>query len=133
VVVADNQKLFDQFKMTVEAKRKGEQLFNENKKVLDSMYAVLQDPKTPAPEKQRLSEQVITGREQLQDFNEKYAAEQSAQVWSRITSYMNEFAREKGYAIIVGKGTSNVLYAEDSKDITEELIVFLNKKYDGSD
>lgn len=132
VVVADNQKVFDGFKMTIEAKREGEKIFNQNKKVLDSIYARLQDPSTPASEKQQLTEQVVAGREQLQDFNENYAAQQSDKAWSRITSYMAEFAREKGYEIVVGKGTSNVLYAEDSKDVTHELIAFLNQKYEGS-
>lgn len=51
-------------------------------------------------------------------------------IWKRLNPYIVEYGKEKGYAYIYGaNGTGNVLYADESEDITEELIEYVNKRY----
>ena len=51
----------------------------------------------------------------------------------RITSYTKMYAEQKGYKVVLGKSNKqNVLYAEDSQDQTNQLLAYINKKYEGN-
>lgn len=54
------------------------------------------------------------------------------QVWSQINQYMGEFGEENHYEFIFGAaGTGSVMYARKNKDITEQVIIFINRRYHG--
>jgi len=72
--------------------------------------------------------------------NELYAAlnrkaeqtnkEIESMIWKRLNPYLVDYGKENGYMYIYGaNGTGNVLYADKSQDITEELIKYVNKRY----
>jgi outer membrane protein len=51
-------------------------------------------------------------------------------IWKRLNPYLVDFGKEQGYLYIYGaNGTGNVLYADASEDITEEIIKYVNKRY----
>lgn len=132
IVYVDNTKLFDGFVMTKEMKRVGEKEFNSRKLVLDDLYAKLQSPSISASEKKVLMQQFIQGKTELEQFNQVFAAEQTEKIWSRIKSYTTEFSKEKKYQLVVGSDNKQtVLFAEEKIDVTNELLTYLNKKYEG--
>ncbi len=52
-------------------------------------------------------------------------------VLEKINKFTAEYAKRKGYDIVLGTTLSgNVLHAEPNYDITEDLIIELNKAYD---
>jgi outer membrane protein len=52
--------------------------------------------------------------------------------YSQINSFVKEYAEKNGYDIILGTTEEgNVMYGTDKKDITEEVLLLLNKKYKG--
>lgn len=54
------------------------------------------------------------------------------QIWDRINTYVQGYGKENGYTYIFGaNGDGSMMYAEDSKDITEEIISIINTKYAG--
>lgn len=54
------------------------------------------------------------------------------EVLNQINSFIEEYAIEEGYTLVLGTTLSgSLLYGEKSMDITEELIENLNKKYSG--
>jgi outer membrane protein len=64
--------------------------------------------------------------------NEALAKEYSDQIWGQINQYANDFGKTDGYDYILGaSGDGTLMYADDSKDVTEELKVFINAKYQG--
>ena len=131
-VYVDSVKLFDSFAMTKEMKRAGEKEFNSRKSTLDNMYAALQSPSISAAQKEQLMQQFIKGKEELEQFNQTFAAEQTAKIWSRIRSYTSEFSKEKNYQLIVGSDNKQtILFANENIDITNDLLTYLNKKYEG--
>ena len=48
-----------------------------------------------------------------------------------INDYIKEFGKRKGYKIIFGaSGGGNIMYADESSDLTEEVLKGLNAEYD---
>ena len=131
IVYVDTVKLFDGFVMTKEMKRVGEKEFNSRKLVLDNLYSNLQSPTISASEKKELMQQFIQGKEELEQFNQTFAAEQTTKIWSRIKSYTAEFSKDKNYQLVVGSDNKQaVLFADEKIDITNDLLIYLNKKYE---
>lgn len=55
-----------------------------------------------------------------------------AGVLSQVNAFVEQYAQEKGYDLIVGTTTDgNVLYGDPALDITEDLLEALNKNYRG--
>ncbi|WP_264566847.1 OmpH family outer membrane protein [Flavobacterium sp. N3904] len=132
IVYVDSVKLFDGFVMTKEMKRVGEKEFNSRKLVLDNLYSNLQSPTISASEKKELMQQFIQGKEELEQFNQTFAAEQTNKIWSRIKSYTAEFSKDKNYQLVVGSDNKQaVLFADEKIDVTNDLLIYLNKKYEG--
>lgn len=131
-VYVDNIKLFNDFSMTKELKSSGEKEFNSRKLVLDNLYSNLQDPSLSASQKKELMQQFIHSKEEFEQFNQTFAAEQSAKIWSRIKSYTSEFSKDKNYQLVVGSDNKQmVLFADEKIDVTSDLLTYLNKKYEG--
>ncbi len=63
-------------------------------------------------------------------LQEEYQKELQA-LTDTIKSFMNSYAQEKGFDFILCKssGIDNVLYANESYDVTEEVVAALNKRY----
>jgi outer membrane protein len=132
IVYVDTVKLFDGFRMTKEMKRAGEKEFNSRKLVLDNLYSNLQSPTISASEKKELMQQFIQGKEELEQFSQTFATEQTTKILSRIKSYTAEFSKDKNYLLVVGSDNKQtILFADEKIDITSELLSYLNKKYEG--
>lgn len=133
IVFVDNVKLFDGFNMTKELKKRGEQEFNSRKKVLDSLYAALQQEGASEIQKEAITRELIAKKQEFEAFNQQFATEESAKIWSRINGYTSDFSKEKNYDFILGsENKRSVLFAKETVDITNELIIYVNKKYEGN-
>lgn len=133
IVYVNNSKLFDDFNMTKEMKRVGEREFNVRKNSLDVLYSKLQSQKKSEGEKKMLIQQFIQGKEELEQFNQSFATEETSKIWSRIQGYTSEFSQENKYQLVIGsQNKQSVLYADENIDVTNELLTYINKKYEGS-
>ncbi len=91
-----------------------------------------------SPEQRARTEESLMRKEQdLRLFSENAAAklqeDQSKfneQLFDKVSKYLKEHTKEKSYKIVFNftKG-SGILYANDSLDITEEVLEGLNKQY----
>lgn len=132
IVYVDNNKLFEEFRMTKEMRKTGEKEFNLKKKNLDSLYIEIQREDLSKEVKEIMMKEFISKREEFDQFNQKFAVEESTKIWSRISSYSKDFSKDNDYKIIIGSNNKqDILYADDSVNITEELIAYINKKYSG--
>lgn len=129
IYYVDNVKLFDGFSMTKQMKSIGEKEFNKKKKEVDSLYIIVQNA---ASSNKSTTEIFIKKREDLEKFNQEYAINEVEKIWSRINVYSNEFSEQKGYTIVIGSDNKrNVLYASKKIDITNDLLAYMNNKYEG--
>lgn len=118
--------------MTKELKKIGEKEFANRKSNLDSLYSKLQSSNVSSSDKKNLMQEFIQKKEELNQFNDYFGAEQSSKIWTRIKSYSTEFAKENNYQIILGSDDKgNVLFAGESIDITDNFLTYINKKYEG--
>lgn len=132
IVYVDNVKLFNNFSMTKELKNAGEKEFNLKKLKVDSLYTTLQVPGTSTSDKKIIMQQFLQQKEELEQFNQYFAAEQTTKIWARIKSYSSEFSNDKNYQLIIGSDDKQtVLFADEKIDVTDDLLTFLNKKYEG--
>ena len=131
-VYVDNNKLFEGFNMTKEMKRVGEKEFNARKKGLDLMYSKLQSQSILEEDKKTIMQQFIRAKEELEQFNQSFATEESSKIWSRIHGYTANFSQENKYQLIIGsQNKQTVLFASENVDVTNELLTYINKKYEG--
>ncbi len=67
-------------------------------------------------------------------FNQYYQLSNqdvSKKIWDRLNPLMQEFGENKGLQIMIGAtGSGTVLYGSKKNDVTDELIQFINTKYD---
>lgn len=132
VVYIDNNQLFNDFYMTKELKRLGEKEFNSKKSNVDFIYGKIQSAQTTASEKKILMQEFIQSKEELEQFNQIFASEQSSKIWARIKSYSKEFSEENNYQLLIGsENKTNILFAADEIDVTNDLLKYINKKYEG--
>lgn len=130
IVYVDKVKLFEGFKMTNEMKSVGEKEFEKKRLVVDSLYANLQ--KEDQKSNSQLVQEFVQKRDELDQFNQSFAIQESDKIWKRINSYVKEFSQEKGYKMIIGSENNNeVLYADEKIDVTPQLLLYINKKYEG--
>ncbi len=112
IVYSDNIKLFDGFNITKEMKHIGKKEFNARKASVDSLYTKVQSPTISDKDKKIVMKQSIQCREILEQFNQIFDLEQYSKIWSRIQSYLDAFSKNK----------QEILYADQSVAITNELL-----------
>ncbi|MNK30914.1 Outer membrane protein (OmpH-like) [compost metagenome] len=132
IVFVDNIQVFERFQMSIDMKKIGENELNLRKKTVDSLYKLLNNP-AYTQVKDNIMKEFIFEKENLENFTGKFAEEESLKIWTRINAYTKEFSNEKGYKIVLGKqANENILYGSVEKDISNELIEYMNNKYEGN-
>jgi len=67
-------------------------------------------------------------------FNQYYmqsSKEISKKVWERLNPTIEEFGKDRGMQLLIGaNGAGTVLYGDKQKDVTDELIQYVNTKYE---
>lgn len=120
-----NQKVFQSFSGTRELEAKLAQQQKETKKELDSISNLIQHGRTDLLEQY----QKIAGTrsQQYELLSEQYTND----LWKFINEKVQEYGSEKGYDYIFGaSGNGSLMYAKESHDITDDIVEFVNKKYD---
>lgn len=118
-----NERVFTHYKGTQLLEKKLAQLKLTHQRQLDSLQSVAFQPTA------RQQELIERFAQEQQALSEQYTAD----IWQQINQTAAEFGKEKGYGFIFGAtGDGNLMYAKESENITDELIVYLNEKYDGN-
>ena len=82
--------------------------------------------------REKMMKEFVSKRDEFDQFNEQFALEESKKIWTRISSYSEQFAQDNNYKVILGSNTTqNVLYGNKTLDVTKELLEYINKKYSG--
>lgn len=130
----DNIRLFNGFNMTRDIKAIEEVKINEKVKELDSLYVTFQSSKDKENlVLKNLQQQIALKSKSLQEFQDNYSHNLSNSVWERLNEYIKEYAEDNHLKIVFGtSGNGNIMYAHDSKDITNQILEYSNKKYEGN-
>lgn len=118
-------KLVEEFELQKEYSDGAKREMDRERTMIDSIIYTekLRDPSSYENAKNELYTALYRKTEERNKEIEKM-------IWKRLNPYIAEYGKEKGYAYIYGaNGTGNVLYADESEDITKELIEYVNKRY----
>ncbi len=63
---------------------------------------------------------------------ERLGLQYDDQIWKQINTYVKDFGSHSKYDIILGvKGEGQVMYGAQDLDVTDEMLTYINKKYEG--
>lgn len=134
-------KLYAEFEMTKELNKKLQTSLNIKKQILDSLKFGLKQVElqlnTNKTDKllqlYQLKKQEYLYKEQaFNEDNQKMSQQYSEQALNQINKYVEEYGKQNGYEYIYGaSGNGSLMYANEKKDITSQVLSFINQKYQG--
>lgn len=127
IVYADAIKLFNAYQLKTDMEKSSQVSLTKLKNELDSagvMYKV--NYNDPAMQNLYMEKQ--------QKWSEGYDAinkEINEKVWERLNPLINKFGKEEGFELMIGaNGMGTVLYASEARDVTDDLIKYVNSNYE---
>jgi outer membrane protein len=122
-----NQRVFSEFLGKKELEKRLNDLRAGNNKSVDSLTSLMRQANNQAA-----SSIYQEGIDNIKLMEEQLSSRYTADIWKQINQWVNEYGKQKGFDFILGAaGNGSLMYANEGDDITEEVIVFLNKKYQG--
>jgi len=128
-----NQALFEQFNGKIELGKKLKRIEDNGRARLDSLALVISvyannvDKQTEAKQAYKIAEF---------QFNKKYEEQNQLytnQIWTQINQYLLEYGKKEGYEYIHGtSGNGSLMYGDEANNITEEVLEYINDKYNGA-
>ena len=147
LVYVDVNKLIEGYKKTAVAKAEFEKKANMMKANVDSLTGEWQkelmsyekERAAFSPKELKLKEELLANKQQqLNGFQESVQNQiqmEDKKITQTVINDINDFVKEYGekhsYKIIFGaSGGGNIMYADQSADLTEEILKGLNEQYD---
>lgn len=130
IVHIDNAKVFSEFSFSKDISKIGLEKITPQKRIVDSIYNLLQT-KDGKQKTNSIQKEFIAQNEKLSQLGEEINNQTNFQIWSRINQYVTEYGKLNNYELILGAtGNGNIMYAENSIDITDDFIIYANSKYE---
>jgi outer membrane protein len=132
--------IYEGFTFKKELESKLENVKSMRKQMLDSlelrlrvMAGQLKEGKVKDPTEFELSRQdYLKKKSAFEEDNEQMTNSYSAQVMKQLNQYVEQYGKEHGYKYILGAdGNGSLMFADESENVTKEVLDFLNKKYSG--
>lgn len=133
LVYLDNLKLFNEFNMTQDIKVIEDKKIKSTAKELDSIYELLNNLKEKEGNLfKNLQQQIAHKSKIFQEQQDNYTINLTNNVWKRLSAYIKDYAEANNLKIIIGRtGNGNIMFADQSLDITSKVLEFSNRKYEG--
>ncbi|TAH42092.1 MAG: OmpH family outer membrane protein [Bacteroidetes bacterium] len=135
--------LFSRFEYKKEVERKFLATKNERQQILDSLAVQLRllsfeiekgkfkDEKNVAIYNYK-REEFYQKKKAFEEDNVNLSNQYDAEVIAQMNQYVSEYGRLNNYEFIFGNdGNGSLMYAYDANNITDEVSVYMNKKYSG--
>jgi outer membrane protein len=135
MAVVDAVKIFNSYKMKMELEAKaGGKLEFLGHQVDSIKQELAARSKTPGMNPAVLEEMYRSFQAAQARLDQEYQESNQAineQVWKRLNPQIDEYGKKHGLRLIIGaNGMGSVLYNNDFYDHTNEVIEFVNKKYE---
>lgn len=134
IAYVDLPKVFNEFELKKDLEARLMSDYKDKSRIIDSLKLALgQTDIKVNGDFQKVGYQrqnIIQTAEALEYDHQNKSQELNGQIYKRLNEYVHEFAREEGYDFILGAEGSGIIMAADAKkDITEEVISYINRKY----
>ena len=132
----DAAKAFNEFNLTKELKSQAQSesaLFDSS---LDSLELALNTfrGETSSEDYQRLAYRYQEMEKARRNRMEQLLTDSDTKIWIELNSYFESFGEQQGCNVLLGgTGNGNVLYIQESLNLTDDFIEYANKKYEGDE
>ncbi|MDB5258015.1 MAG: OmpH family outer membrane protein [Chitinophagaceae bacterium] len=138
--------LFQDFKQKKELEKQFGTIEKEQKLVLDSLKMKFsfksqqleqlkksEDAyRNTAGDAVAIREEYYKKEKEFTENNKVLADQYNLKIWNQLNAYIKEYGISHDYTYIHGvKGDGAILYAEEGDDITKEVTVYVNEKFEG--
>lgn len=139
----DVVEVFEAFDMKQELQLKLESELDGKEATLDSLMFQLQSMNnelstqgTPSNEEvqkfQNLQTYYMQQKQLFENYKQELTTKYDSQILEQLSQYIKDYGLNNGYDYVFGAtGDGNILYGDESADITEEVIEFINDSYQG--
>lgn len=142
IAYVDLNQAFAEFNLKKELTMQFQQVSNKRQLVLDSLalrvdqFEVINADKKLGQELYNtyriIKDDFLKKQQEFELSNSELEARYNDQIWVQINQYVDEFAEMNQFTVLLGgNGTGSIMYVDKSKDVTNELIEYLNKRYEG--
>lgn len=137
-------KLYEQFQMKKDLENKYKSVQSARKAILDSMelelsfiYKRLNNNSTPSSqlvnEYETKKEVYFMKKDQFTEDNKQVIEQYTDQIMKKINEYVDQYGKDQDYTFILGAdGNGTIMHSKDSKDITDEVLTYINRSYNGN-
>lgn len=123
-----NQYIFESFSGQNRLKERLEQVERRHVEYLDSLKNTLSEKDIAGIK--NYEEQIIL----LHHTREELVQTFTADIWKQINGYLKEYGKKNQFRFIYGAtGSGNLMYADEIENISEEVIQYINQKYEGNE
>lgn len=142
LVFVDTGKLFADFKMSKELNKQMEGIQTARKSVLDSLYRNLtlatQEAKAKGEKDTEklnhiylMQDEFNYRQQKFQEENAQIMNDYNSKIFAQLNEYINEYGKKNKYTFVFGaNGQGSLMFASDKKDITNEILEYINSRYD---
>ena len=135
---ANTLEVYEKFDYKIELQNKFKQFHASHKIILDSLKFKF-DIQSNALDSTNVNElrALENTRNEYMLFGAKFKEEEGTlqkeyfdKIWKQLDLYSKEFCKQQGFKYVFGvKGEGNLIYADEGENVTEELLMFVNQKY----
>jgi outer membrane protein len=122
-----NQRVFSEFSGKKELEKKLNDLRAKNNISVDSLSFLIQRSSNPVDVRTYQA-----GIDEIKLMEQQLSEKYTADIWKTINQLVSEFGKQNGYDFVLGAaGNGSLMYANEANDVTDQVILFVNKKYLG--
>jgi len=126
LVYVDIGKLLENYKFRKELQGAADQNINRIKLVIDSLKMVQKATGNPG-----IDTPLHKAQYALNQYYEISNKEATQKIWDRLNPVIEQFGKDKHLEMVIGaNGAGNVLYGAKDRDVTDELITYVNAQYE---
>ena len=136
------QTVFQSFEGKIEMEKRFQQTQWNTQKYLDSLQLQLRQMKLSLEQKesdklkndiQNLKTQYTNIENKAYQIQSEKAEEYTQQIWNQLNQYIEDFGQENDYDYIFGtEGAGVLMYGDEKRNLTKDIINYINKRYDGN-
>lgn len=131
IAFMENVQVFEGFQMKLDYDKLMEEEMKNETSAMDSLSILLNTGEfQDSMEVYRVRKEYYVTEQIFNKKFEQLSAQYTKEVNDRLNGYVEEFAKENNYSLILGgNGNGTVMYVDKKENITEALITFINAKY----
>lgn len=132
------QQVYDQFEYKKELEKEYNSIKEKRNRILDSLRLKVQNMQHTAPDDhaglQALKKAYFMKQRKFEEENQRLSQNLNEKILNQLNQYVKNYGQKHGYDYIFGTmSDGSLMHANETKNITNNVIDYINKQYHGSE